>query len=130
MKSKTFFLTCHNWFFTKIFLPYFRRWDANEMTLLNQLAPKQITNLQNTTIWLQNSAKTFIKRLSQPLQTWDLRKQESIRKISNWMETDASIQSLFIFGNSSQKLNIGDVRLLMFIILEKSLQLWVPALKQ
>ena len=46
------------------------------------------------------------------------------------METDASTQSLFIFGNSSQKLNIEDVRLLMFIILEKSLQLWVPALKQ
>ena len=46
------------------------------------------------------------------------------------METDASIQSLFISGNSNQKLNIGDVRLLMFIILEKSLQLWVPALKQ
>ena len=56
------FLTCHNRFFTKIFLPHFGRWDANVMTLPNQLAPKQITNLQNTTEWLQNSSKTFIKR--------------------------------------------------------------------
>ena len=56
------FLTCHNRFFTKIFLPHFGRWDANVMTMPNQLAPKQIANLQNTTAWLQNSAKTFTKR--------------------------------------------------------------------
>ena len=30
------------------------------------------------------------KDLSQRLQTWDLRKQENIRKISNWVGTDAS----------------------------------------
>ena len=42
-------LTCHNRFFTKIFLPHFSRWDANVMTFPDQLAPKQITNLQNTT---------------------------------------------------------------------------------
>ena len=56
------FLTCHNRFFTKIFLPHFGRWDANVMTMPNQLAPKQIANLQNTTAWLQNSAKIFTKR--------------------------------------------------------------------
>ena len=56
------FLTCHNRFFTKIFLPLFGRWDANVMTMPNQLAPKQIANLQNTTAWLQNSAKIFTKR--------------------------------------------------------------------
>ena len=39
------FLTCDNRFFTKIFLPHFGRWDANVMTWLDQLAPKQITNL-------------------------------------------------------------------------------------
>ena len=55
------FLTCHNRFFTKIFLPHFGRWDANVMTLPNQLAPKQITNLQNTTAWLQNSARLYKK---------------------------------------------------------------------
>ena len=60
------FLTSHNRFFTKTFLPYFGRWDANTMTLSNQLAPKQITNLQNSTAWLQNSTKTLIKR---PLST-------------------------------------------------------------
>ena len=56
------FLTCHNRFFTKIFLPHFGRWDANVMTMPNQLALKQIANLQNTTAWLQNSAKIFTKR--------------------------------------------------------------------
>ena len=56
------FLTCHNRFFTKIFLSHFGRWDANVMTMPNQLAPKQIANLQNTTAWLQNSAKIFTKR--------------------------------------------------------------------
>ena len=56
------FLTCHNRFFTKIFLPHFGRWDANVMTMPNQLAPKQIANLQSTTAWLQNSAKIFTKR--------------------------------------------------------------------
>ena len=56
------FLTCHNRFFSKIFLPHFGRWDANVMTMPNQLAPKQIANLQNTTAWLQNSAKIFTKR--------------------------------------------------------------------
>ena len=56
------FLTCHNRFFTKIFLPHFGRCDANVMTMPNQLAPKQIANLQNTTAWLQNSAKIFTKR--------------------------------------------------------------------
>ena len=42
----------HQWwsrFFNKIFLPYFGRWDANVMTLLNQLTLKQITNPQNIT---------------------------------------------------------------------------------
>ena len=34
--------------------------------------------------------KTYLR-----LQAWDLRKQESIRKISNWVETDASAQSSF-----------------------------------
>ena len=56
------FLTYHNRLFTKIFFPDFGRWDANVMTLPNQLALKQITNLQNMTAWLQNSAKTFIKK--------------------------------------------------------------------
>ena len=60
-ETKTF-LTCHNRFFTKSFLPDFGRWDANVMTLPDQLAPKQIANPQNTTTWQQNSAKTFIKR--------------------------------------------------------------------
>ena len=69
------FLTCHNRFFTKIFLPHFGRWDANVMTLPNQLAPKQITNLQNTTEWLQNSAKTFLKRSI--LTTSDLGSKET-----------------------------------------------------
>ena len=55
--------------------------------------------------------KHLSKDLSQRLQTWDLRKQENIRKISNWVGTDASAQSLFVFGNSSQKLHIKDVRL-------------------
>ena len=55
------FLTCHNRFFTKILLPHFGRWDVNVMTLPNQLAPKEITNLQNTTAWLQNSAKLYKK---------------------------------------------------------------------
>ena len=32
------------------------------MTFPDELAPKQITNLQNTTARQQNSAKTFIKR--------------------------------------------------------------------
>ena len=35
------------------------------------------------------------KDLSQRLQTHDLRKQESIRKIPIWSETDASAQSPF-----------------------------------
>ena len=89
------FLTYHNRFFTKIFLPHFGIRGAHVMTLPNQLAPKQITNLQNTTAWLQNSAKTSIKRPIQRLQTQDLRKQESIKNISNWVETDASAQSSF-----------------------------------
>ena len=109
------FLTRHNRFFTQILFPHFGRWDANVITLPNQLALKQITNLQNTTAWLQNSATTFVKR---PISktTWD---QESIRKISNWMGTDPSAQSPFwkqFFGNSSQKLHIADVGLYMFII--------------
>ena len=89
------FLTVHNRFFTKISLPHFGRWDVNVMTLPNQLDPKQITNLQNATTWLQNSAKLLSKDLSKRLQTWGLRKQESIKKISNWVETDASAQSPF-----------------------------------
>ena len=59
------------------------------MTLPNQLAPKQISNLQTTAAWLQNFTTKFIKR-AQRLRTQDLRKQESIRKISDWMETDPS----------------------------------------
>ena len=35
------------------------------------------------------------KDLSKRLQTWDLRKRESIRKISNSVEEDASAQSPF-----------------------------------
>ena len=62
------------------------------MTLTNELALKQTGNLQNTTEWLHNSAKTFIKDRPQRFQTWN---QESIGKISNWVETDASAQSLF-----------------------------------
>ena len=88
------FLTCHNEFLTKIFLPYFGRWDANVMTLPNQLAPKQITNLQKNPAWLQNSAKTFIKRHFSMTSDLGLRKQKSIRKISDWVETYASAQSL------------------------------------
>ena len=42
------FSTCHDIFVTKIFLPDFGGWDTNIMTLSNQLASKQITNLQNT----------------------------------------------------------------------------------
>ena len=56
------FLTCHNRFFTKIFLPHLGRWVTIVVTLPNQLALKQKTKLQNTTTCLQNSAKTFIKR--------------------------------------------------------------------
>ena len=36
--------------------------SEDEMQMSWQLAPKQITNVQNTTAWPQNSAKTFIKR--------------------------------------------------------------------
>ena len=78
------FLTCHNRFFTKIFLPHFGRWDANLMTLPNQLAPKQITKhwlfktRQHDSRILQ---KHLSKDLSQRFQAWDLRKQESIKKL-------------------------------------------------
>ena len=52
------------------------------MTLPNQLAPKQITNLQTMTGCLLSSTKTFINRLiSQTTSDSGLRKQESIRKI-------------------------------------------------
>ena len=45
--------------------------------------------------WLQ-TAKILLKRLSNEwVQTEDLRKQDSIWKNSNWMETDASGQSTF-----------------------------------
>ena len=47
---KSNFLTCYSRLFTKIFFPHLGKWDANVMTLPNQLAPKQITNLQNTTV--------------------------------------------------------------------------------
>ena len=47
------FLTCHNRFFTKIFLPHFGRSDANVMTLPDQLAPKQKTWQHDSRI-LQN----------------------------------------------------------------------------
>ena len=78
-----------------MFLPHFGRWDANVMTLPNQLPSKQITNLQT-----QQHGSTFLQKhlskdLSQQLQTWDFRKHKSIRKISNWMETDARAQSPF-----------------------------------
>ena len=39
--------------------------------------------------------KRFKKDLSQQLETWDLTKRKSIRKIWNWVETDASAQSPF-----------------------------------
>ena len=35
--------------------------EVHVMTLPNQLALKQTTNLQTMTGWLQNSTKTFIK---------------------------------------------------------------------
>ena len=90
------FLTCHNRFFTKILLPHFGRWDANFMTLPNQLAFKEITTLQNTTACdYRILIKHLSKDLSQRLKAWGLRKQGSIRKISNWVETDASAQSSF-----------------------------------
>ena len=56
------FLTCHYNFFTKIFLSHYGRWDANVMTLPDELASKQIKNLQNTTVLQQNSTKTCFKR--------------------------------------------------------------------
>ena len=59
--------------------------------------------------------------LSQWLQTWDLRKHKSIRKISNWVEIDVSTKSPFsklFFGNSSQKLHMEDEGLWMFTIPE------------
>ena len=89
-----YFLT-HKRFFTTVFLLNFgRRGTPHGMTLLNQLAPKQV-NLQNTTAWLQNSEKKFIKRpISTYLPTLDLRKQEIIRKIPNWVETYVRTQSL------------------------------------
>ena len=60
-----YFLTCHNSIFTKIFFPDFGRWDANVMTLPNQLALKQITNLQNTTAWLHAEfCKNFYQKAS------------------------------------------------------------------
>ena len=89
MKSRIFGPAATD-FLLKFFSPILEDGDANVMTLSNQLAVKQITNLQNTTTLLQNSAKTFIKG---PIsKTWD---QESIRKISNWVEADASSQSPF-----------------------------------
>ena len=84
------FRTCRNRFFTKIFFPNFGRWGCKCHDIVKSAGCQQITNLQNTTTLLQNSAKTFIKG---PIsKTWD---QESIRKISNWVETDASSQSPF-----------------------------------
>ena len=55
--------------------------------------------------------KLLSKDQSHRLQTWD---QESIRKISNWVEANASAQSSlwkYFFGNSNQKLHIVDVGL-------------------
>ena len=90
------FLTCHSRYFSKNFLLSFERWDANFMTLLDQLAPQQIINLQNTTVWQQNSAKTFIKRpISTTSEIWISGNKKVLKKISNWDETDASGQSPF-----------------------------------
>ena len=66
------------------------------MQLLNQLAPKQKLQIfktqQHDSRILQ---KHLSKDLSQRLQTWDLRKHKSLRKISNWLKTDAGAQSPF-----------------------------------
>ena len=96
-KIKIFWPTAR--FFTKIFLNptpnhFGRLGTCHDIT---KSAGSQANNLQTMIAWLQNSA-------NKQLQNEDLRKQESIEKISNWMKTDISSQSPFrkeSFGNSS-----------------------------
>ena len=64
------------------------------MTFSDQLAPKQIANLQKRQHDSRILQKRLSKDLSQRLQTWDLCKDESIRKISNWMERGLLVPSL------------------------------------
>ena len=99
------FLTHRIRFFMKTFLPPFRKMGACHN--ITKSADSQTNNKSsdNNNITAE-FYKTFIKPLSP--NDFGLRKQENIRKTSNWVETDASAQSPFykyIFSNSSQKLH-------------------------
>ena len=66
------------------------------MTLPNQLAAKQITKPSDNDSITAEFYKNVYQDLSpEKLQIEDLGKQESIRKILNWMKTDISYQSPF-----------------------------------
>ena len=66
------------------------------MTLPNQLAAKQITKPSDNDSITAEFYKNVYQDLSpEKLQIEDLGKQESIRKILNWMKTDISSQSPF-----------------------------------
>ena len=66
------------------------------MTLPNQLAAKQIIKPSDNDSITAEFYKNVYQDLSpEKLQIEDLGKQESIRKILNWMKTDISSQSPF-----------------------------------
>ena len=64
----------------KNFLPPFCKMGCKYHDIADQLAPKQIINLQTGQHVNRNLQKLLSKDLSQRIQTWDLWKQESIRK--------------------------------------------------
>ena len=71
----------------KNFLSPFCNMGSKYHDIADQLAPKQIINLQTGQHVSRILQKLLSKDLSQRIQTWDLWKQESIRKTSNWVET-------------------------------------------
>ena len=108
----------------KNFLPPFCKMGCKYHDIADQLAPKQILNLQTGQHVNRNLQKLLSKDLSQRIQTWDLWKQESIRKTSNWVETGILVPRLPSrnrFLVIAVKLHIVDVGFQMFIIPRKNL---------
>ena len=63
------------------------------MTVPNQLCPKQIANFRTQKHDHRILQKRLSKDLAQQLQTQNLKKQESIRKI--WLDAEARTQPSF-----------------------------------
>ena len=91
------FLTYHKIFYYNVHPPFWKMgYKCHDIAKSagSQTNNKSSKHNSMTAEFCKNLSK-LSKDLSKRLQTWDLRKRESIRKISNSVEEDASAQSPF-----------------------------------